>query len=52
MKESTLVKIVTIICCTVIVISAMAMGYDSHLAALAVVGLFGGEKLLRKVFKE
>jgi len=51
LKESTIVKVTAIICSTIIVISAMYMGYDSHLAALAIAGLWGGEKVLKKLLK-
>jgi len=51
LKESTIVKVTAIICSTIIVIVALYLGYDSHLAALAIVGLWGGEKALKKILK-
>ena len=44
-----MVKMFTLACATLIVLFAFSMGYDGELATLAVLGLFGGEKLLGKV---
>lgn len=38
-------------CATAVTISALLMGYDGQLALIAIVGLFGGEKLLAKLLK-
>ena len=48
MNEKTVVKLFTLGCAVVIVLAAMMMGHNGNLATLAVIGLFGGEKLLEK----
>jgi len=49
MEELT--KIVALVCGTAIVIVALILGYDSTLAFLAIIALFGGEKILRRLIK-
>jgi len=49
MEDKTIVKLFTLGCATLIVLFAFYMGYDGQLATLAVLGLFGGEKLLEKL---
>ena len=49
MKDETILKIFALGCGTVIVITALTMGYDGHLAAGAVAALWGGEKVLEKI---
>jgi len=44
-------KLFTLGCGTVIALYALHLGYDGTLALYAVVGLFGGEKLLEKILK-
>ena len=51
MEDKTIVKLFTLGCAVLIVLVAFAMGHNSNLATLNVIGLFGGEKLLEKVLQ-
>ena len=48
MEDSTMLKMFTLGCAVLIVLVAFALGHNSNLATLTVIGLFGGEKLLEK----
>jgi len=48
MKDETMIKMFTLGCAVLIVLVAFALGHNSNLATLTVIGLFGGEKLLEK----
>jgi len=45
-------KLFTLACGTGIAAYAMHLGYDGHLALVAVVALFGGEKMLEKLLSK
>ncbi|GAI00596.1 unnamed protein product [marine sediment metagenome] len=49
MKDETSLKMCAMILATITVLCAFAMGYDGQLALIALVLLFGGEKLLEKM---
>ena len=45
-------KLFTLGCGTGVSLYAMYLGYDGHLALVAVVALFGGEKMLEKLLSK
>ncbi len=49
MNDKTIVKLWTITSALIIVIVAFMLGYNGNLALYAIVGLFGGEKLLNRL---
>lgn len=49
MNEETYLKSLAMVLATIIVLCAFIMGHDGQLAFIAVILLFGGEKLLRKI---
>jgi len=51
MNDATILSIFSMGCGCVIVVFALAMGYDSNLALGAVGALWGGEKVVHKLRK-
>ena len=49
MEEKTIVKLGTMACGTFIACFALSQGHNGYLALVAVVALFGGEKVLEKL---
>ena len=49
MKDETILKLTAMVLATLIVLVAFLMGYDGRLALIALVLLFGGEKLLARI---
>jgi len=49
-QEHVIVRCLGLICGTAIVITALLCGYDSTLAFLSIIALWGGEKVLKKAF--
>jgi len=49
MKESTLLKITSLICGTVIAVAAMVLGYDTTIAWTSIVTLFGAHEVLERI---
>lgn len=49
MTDETFLKSLAMVLATLIVLVAFVMGYDGQIALIAVILLFGGEKLLEKM---
>ena len=50
MKDRTKITITAIVCSTIVVCWFGYLGYDSTLPLVFIAALWGGEKVLRKVF--
>lgn len=50
-EDATITKVVALLCATFITAFAVHNGHNGNLALYAVIGLFGGEKILGRLIK-